>query len=121
MRLQLTLLALVPAATWALLVNPVHHARHTIAFGPHIEAIHSSSVHGNADSPLTSFYLAPDGLSKSPEQAGEEVAAAFVRHLHRAGTFRLQSGYLSEHNGVYHAHYVVSRSLLDSDRGLSLR
>ncbi|KAK4701068.1 extracellular elastinolytic metalloproteinase, partial [Phenoliferia sp. Uapishka_3] len=88
--------------------------RKSINYGPQVPSSSSSIVNPN---PTLSLY---NTQAKTISQAiisscadddyttclGNGIANEFLSVLHPGSSFKLSSGYLSSHNGIYHAHFI---------------
>lgn len=90
--------------------------RKTLNFGPRVPtAVHSTDTPSLA---LVSFNAEASSLVGGPISSrcsraidaascvGRELASSFVESLHPSAQFQLVDGYLSSHNGLFHAHFV---------------
>ncbi|GAA6004401.1 hypothetical protein JCM10207_000710 [Rhodosporidiobolus poonsookiae] len=93
--------------------------RKSINYGPNVQADHhaqgaGSSValdgfNANGHAALGWFSSVCQGRDETVRCVGRELAAGFVNWLHPDDDFKLDSGYLSKHSGVFHAHFTQVR------------
>lgn len=125
-RRQAGLLSLLAAAAASAIVIPTPFAssgaqhvssiRKTLNFGPRVPtAVHSTDSPSSA---LVGFNAEASSLVGGPISSrcahatdaascvGRELASSFVEALHPSSQFQLVDGYLSSHNGLFHAHFV---------------
>lgn len=96
----------------------VSSTRKSINFGPTVPSVQHSTTNPNAALSLYNVQaaVASAGVRSACATAADELALAacvgsgiardFLAVLHPGATFRLESGYPSAHNGVFHAHFV---------------
>jgi extracellular elastinolytic metalloproteinase len=98
-------------------VDGTTSVRKSINFGPHVPtASHSDGLDASAALTGWNFHRGADALNLSSSKCdyhsdslrcvGRELATQFVASLHPDAEFKLVDGYLSRHNGLYHAHFI---------------